>query len=43
MDSDASLDESYGLTELDKMNENEFFHSSDLEEEEDMIMHVSAQ
>nr|XP_020163663.2 uncharacterized protein LOC109749081 [Aegilops tauschii subsp. strangulata] len=41
MDSDASSDEGYGPTELDRMIQDEFFDSSDLDEEVDMIMLVS--
>jgi hypothetical protein len=43
MDSDASLDEEYGSTELDQMIQYEFFDSSDSDEEVDMIMLMSMQ
>ena len=38
MDSDASSNEKYGPTELDQMIQDEFFDSSDSNEEEDMSM-----
>jgi hypothetical protein len=41
MDSDASSDEEYGPTELDQMIQDEFFYSSNLDEEVDMIMLTS--
>ena len=37
MDYDASMDEEYGMTELDQMIQDEFFASSDPDEEVDMI------
>ncbi|KAI4972594.1 hypothetical protein ZWY2020_003519 [Hordeum vulgare] len=43
MDSDASSGEEYGPTELDQMIQDEFFDSSDLDEELDMIMLMSMQ
>ncbi|XP_073367532.1 uncharacterized protein [Aegilops tauschii subsp. strangulata] len=43
MDSGASLDEEYGPTELDQMIQDEFFDSSILDEEVDMIMLMSMQ
>ena len=43
MDSDASSYKEYGPTELDQMIEDEFFDSSDLDEEVDMIMLMSMQ
>ena len=43
MDSDASSDEEYGPTELDQMIQDEFFDSSDSDEEVDMIMLMSMQ
>ena len=43
MDSDASLDEEYGPTELDQLIQDEFFGSSDSDEEVDMIMLMSMQ
>ena len=39
----ASSDEEYGPTELDQMIQDEFFDSSDLDEEVDMIMRMSMQ
>lgn len=41
MNSDASLDEENRPTELDQMIQDEFFDSSDLDEEVDMIMLMS--
>ena len=38
VDSDASSDEEYGPTELDQMIQDEFFDSSDSDEEVDMSM-----
>ena len=43
MDSDASSDEEYGPMELDQMIQDEFFDSSDSDEEVDMIMLMSMQ
>ena len=43
MDSDASSDEEYGPTELDQMIQDEFFDSSDSDEEVAMIMLMSMQ
>ncbi|XP_020168516.1 uncharacterized protein [Aegilops tauschii subsp. strangulata] len=43
MDSDALSDEEYGLTELDQLIQDEFFDSSDSDEEVDMIMLMSMQ
>ena len=43
MDFDASSDEEYGPTELDQMIQDEFFDSSALDEEVDMIMLMSMQ
>ena len=43
MDSDALSDEEYGLMELDQMIQDEFFDSSDLDEEVDMIMLMGMQ
>jgi hypothetical protein len=43
MDSDASSDGEYGPTELDQTIEDEFFHSSDSDEEVDMLMLMSMQ
>ena len=40
---DASSDQEYGPTELDKMIEDEFFDSSGSDEEVDMIMLMSMQ
>ena len=41
MDFDASSDEEYGPTELDQLIQDEFFDSSDSNEEVDMIMLMS--
>nr|XP_020183789.1 protein ALP1-like [Aegilops tauschii subsp. strangulata] len=38
MDSDASSDEEYGSTDLDQLIQDEFFYSSNSDEEVDMIM-----
>ena len=43
MDSDASSDEEYGTADLDQMIQDEFFDSSDSDEEVDMIMLMSMQ
>nr|XP_045089605.1 receptor-like serine/threonine-protein kinase SD1-8 [Aegilops tauschii subsp. strangulata] len=43
MNSDASLDEEYGPMELDQMIQDEFFDSSDSDEEVDMIMLMGMQ
>ena len=43
MDSDASSDEEYGPTELDQMIQDEFFDSTDFDEEVDMIILMSMQ
>nr|XP_020160052.1 uncharacterized protein LOC109745348 [Aegilops tauschii subsp. strangulata] len=43
MDFDASPDEEYGPTELDQMIQDEFFDSSNSDEEVDMIMLMSMQ
>ena len=43
MNSDALLDEECGLTELDQVIQDKFFHSSDSDKEMDMIMLMSMQ
>ena len=43
MDSNASSDKEYGPMELDQMIQDEFFDSSDLNEEVDIIMLMSMQ
>ncbi|XP_020181336.1 uncharacterized protein [Aegilops tauschii subsp. strangulata] len=43
MDSDASSDEEYGTADLDQMIQDEFFDSSDSDEEVDIIMLMSMQ
>ena len=43
MDFDASPDEEYGPTELDQMIQDEFFDSSNSDEEVDMVMLMSMQ